>query len=80
MGYLVRRSGAGDYSPFTGRLHGLMRVILNGDVAMEKAFRNPLFLNGLPRVVCGLAITAPGLWIPGLVLMVAGWAKRKKRV
>jgi hypothetical protein len=46
---------------------------------MEKALRNPLFLAGLPLAVCGFAITAPGLWIPGLVLMVCGWAKGKKQ-
>ncbi|WP_223480315.1 MULTISPECIES: hypothetical protein [unclassified Pseudomonas] len=46
---------------------------------MEKALRNPLFLTGLPLAVCGFAITAPGLWIPGLVLMVCGWAKGKKQ-
>ena len=46
---------------------------------MEKAFRNPLFLTGLPLTVCGIAITAPGLWIPGLVLMVCGWVKGNKR-
>jgi hypothetical protein len=56
-----------------------MREVLKGDIAMERAFRNPLFLTGLPLAVCGLVITAPGLWIPGLVLMVAGWAKGKKR-
>jgi hypothetical protein len=56
-----------------------MREILNGDVAMEKAFRNPLFLTGLPLAICGVAFTAPGLWIPGLVLMIAGWAKGNKR-
>lgn len=37
---------------------------------MEKAFRNPLFLTGLPLAICGVAFTAPGLWIPGLVLMI----------
>jgi hypothetical protein len=46
---------------------------------MEKAFRNPLFLTGLPLAVCGFAITAPAFWIPGLVLMVCGWAKAKKQ-
>jgi hypothetical protein len=46
---------------------------------MDKAFRNPLFLTGLPLAVCGLAITAPALWITGLVLMVCGWAKGKKQ-
>jgi hypothetical protein len=56
-----------------------MRFVLKGVVAMEKAFRNPLFFTGLPLAICGVAITAPGLWIPGLVLMVAGWAKGNKR-
>jgi len=46
---------------------------------MEKVFRNPLFLTGLALGICGLAITAPGIWIPGLALMVAGWAKGSKR-
>ncbi|MDD0999290.1 hypothetical protein M5G20_25965 [Pseudomonas sp. TNT2022 ID1044] len=46
---------------------------------MEKAFRNPLFLTGLSLAICGVAITAPGLWIPGLALMVAGWTKGNKR-
>jgi len=46
---------------------------------MEKAFRNPLFLTGLPMAVCGVAITAPAFWIPGLVLMVCGWAKANKQ-
>lgn len=45
---------------------------------MKKAFQNPLFLTGLPLTICGFAITAPGLWITGLVLMVAGWAKRNR--
>ncbi|WP_330207493.1 hypothetical protein [Pseudomonas sp. AM14(2022)] len=45
---------------------------------MKKAFQNSLFLSGLPLTVCGVAITAPGLWIPGLVLMVAGLATRKR--
>ncbi|GID03461.1 hypothetical protein TMM008_06630 [Pseudomonas sp. 008] len=46
---------------------------------MDKAFRNPMFLTGLPMAICDLAITAPGLWIPGLGLMVVGWAKGNKR-
>ena len=46
---------------------------------MEKAFRNPLFLTGITLAVCGFAITAPGLWIAGLVLMVCGWGKGKKQ-
>lgn len=46
---------------------------------MDKAFRNPLFLTGIPLVICGIAITAPALWIPGLVLMVCGLAKNKKQ-
>ena len=46
---------------------------------MEKAFRNSLFVTGLPLVVCGVAINAPGLWITGLVLMICGWAKANKR-
>ncbi|CRM94495.1 hypothetical protein [Pseudomonas sp. 22 E 5] len=46
---------------------------------MDKAFRNPLFLTGIPLVICGIAITAPALWITGLVLMVCGLAKSKKQ-
>ncbi|WP_165939576.1 hypothetical protein [Pseudomonas vancouverensis] len=46
---------------------------------MEKVFRNPLFSTGLALAICGFAITAPGLWIPGVALMIAGWAKGKKR-
>lgn len=45
---------------------------------MKKAFRNPLFLTGLPLTICGFAITAPGLWIPGLVLIVTGLGTRKR--
>jgi hypothetical protein len=45
---------------------------------MKKAFLNSLFLSGLPLTVCGVAFTAPGLWIPGLVLMVAGLATKKR--
>ncbi len=45
---------------------------------MKKAFQNSLFLSGLPLAVFGVAITAPGLWIPGLVLMVAGLATKKE--
>jgi len=65
--------------PFIGRIYGLMRYVLKEVVAMERAFRNPLFLTGLPLAICGIAITAPGLWIPGAVLMIAGWAKGSKR-
>lgn len=46
---------------------------------MEKAFLNPLFLSGLPLTICGFVVTAPGLWIPGMVLMVCGLAAGKKR-
>jgi len=49
-----------------------------GEASMKKAFQNSLFLSGLPLTVCGVAITAPGLWIPGLVLMVAGLATKKR--
>jgi len=45
---------------------------------MERALRNPLFLAGIPLAAIGAAIAAPGLWIPGLVLMVCGWAKGNK--
>lgn len=50
-----------------------------GEIDMEKTLRNPLFLTGLPLAVCGVAITAPGLWIPGLALMLCGWAKSSKK-
>jgi hypothetical protein len=79
MEYPVRRSGAGDFSPLIGRLYASMREILKGEGAMDKAFRNSLFLTGLPLAICGIAITAPGLWIPGLVFMVIGWANRDTR-
>lgn len=57
---------------------------------MIRAFKNPFFVAGFPLVICGLTFaligavgnstfsyTAPGLLIPGLVLMGYGWAKRK---
>jgi hypothetical protein len=56
-----------------------MSQVIYGIDAMEKAFRNPLFLTGLPLAICGVAITAPALWIPGFVMMVAGWASGNKR-
>ncbi|KAF1031151.1 MAG: hypothetical protein GAK37_00914 [Pseudomonas sp.] len=43
---------------------------------MSKALRNPLFLIGLPMLVCGFAIAAPGLWIPGMALAVCGLSKK----
>lgn len=75
----MSRSGASDYLPLSDRLNGLMRELFKGEGAMDQAFRNPIFLTGLPMAICGLAITAPGLWIPGLGLMVVGWAKGNKR-
>ena len=58
---------------------------------MDKAFKQPIFVVGLPLTICGfffvftgllasgtLAYVAPGLLIPGLVLMVIGWRRRDK--
>lgn len=45
---------------------------------MKKAFQNPLFLTGLPLTICGVVINVPGLCIPGLVLIVAGLATKKR--
>ena len=57
---------------------------------MIRVFKNPFFLAGFPLATCGLmfgfigasdnstfSYTAPGLLIPGLVLMGYGWARRK---
>ncbi|QFS55885.1 hypothetical protein FD951_15530 [Pseudomonas chlororaphis subsp. aurantiaca] len=66
--------------PYPDRLYGLMRGILKGDFAMDKAFRNALFLTGLPMAVCGLAIGIPALWIAGLGLVVCGWVKSNRRM
>lgn len=57
---------------------------------MEKAFKQPLFLVGIPLTICGLvfsligalvngtfAYIAPGLLIPGLVFMSIGWRQRR---
>ena len=56
---------------------------------MEKVFKQPMFVVGLALTICGfvfgltalfalgtLAYAAPGLLIPGLVLMVIGWLQR----
>lgn len=60
---------------------------------MEKAFRNSLFLSGLPLAICGFtfglnglltehtfAYMAPGLLIPGVALMLCGFMQTRKRV
>lgn len=57
---------------------------------MTQAFKNPFFITGLPLAICGFTFAligmaststfgymAPGLLIPGLVLMGFGWVKRK---
>lgn len=56
---------------------------------MEKAFKQPLFVTGIPLAVSGFcfgingmvtertfAYVAPGLLIPGLVFMLIGWMQR----
>lgn len=58
---------------------------------MEKAFKQPMFVVGLPLTICGFvfgltgllasgtfAYVAQGLLIPGLVLMVIGWLRRDR--
>jgi hypothetical protein len=58
---------------------------------MEKAFKQPLFVTGIPLAVCGFvfglnglltehtfAYMAPGFLIPGVVLMLCGWMKARK--
>ncbi|WP_165557429.1 hypothetical protein [Pseudomonas sp. BGI-2] len=53
---------------------------------MDKAFRNAMFLTGIPLTICGfsfgltgllnestLSYMAPGLLIPGLAFMLIGW-------
>ncbi|NWD84689.1 hypothetical protein HX891_30350 [Pseudomonas reactans] len=58
---------------------------------MDKAFKQPMFVVGLPLTICGfvfgltgllasgtLAYVAPGFLIPGLVFMVIGWQRRDK--
>ena len=80
---VARRSPAGTY--------GLIGKILEWDRAMDKAFKQPMFVVGLPLTICGfvfgltgllvsgtLAYVAPGFLIPGLVFMVIGWQKRDK--
>ncbi|MDF9773697.1 hypothetical protein [Pseudomonas baetica] len=42
---------------------------------MEKAFRNPLFLTGLPMAICGLGIGFPAFLILGLASMVTTWGR-----
>lgn len=58
---------------------------------MNKAFKQPIFVVGLPLTICGfvfgitgllasgtLAYVAPGLLIPGVVFLVIGWLKRDR--
>ncbi|QKG65835.1 hypothetical protein HP062_09700 [Pseudomonas sp. B14-6] len=58
---------------------------------MDKAFRNPMFLTGIPLAICGSSFgltgllneatfsdMAPGLLIPGLAFMLIGWMQRNK--
>ncbi|MDE1167732.1 MAG: hypothetical protein PW845_20750 [Pseudomonas sp.] len=58
---------------------------------MDKAFRQPLFVVGIPLTICGFtfglnglltegtfAYMAPGLLIPGIVFMVTGWLQGRK--
>ncbi|WP_415763103.1 hypothetical protein [Pseudomonas sp. CP4] len=58
---------------------------------MGKAFKQPMFVVGLPLAICGLvfglngllvsgtfAYIAPGLLIPGLAFMLIGWLQRNK--
>ena len=56
---------------------------------MKKVFSNPLFLAGLPLLVCGIAFgesdspgysaVAAGFFIPGLVLIACGLAAARKQ-
>lgn len=56
---------------------------------MDKAFRHPMFLTGIPLAFCGFSFgltgllneatfsyMAPGLLIPGLAFMLIGWLQR----
>lgn len=58
---------------------------------MDKAFRQPMFIVGIPLTICGFvfglngfladrtfAYMAPGLLVPGLVFMLVGWKQRNK--
>lgn len=58
---------------------------------MGKAFKQPMFVVGLPLAICGLvfglngllvsgtfAYIEPGLLIPGLAFMLIGWLQRNK--
>ncbi|MDU8358028.1 hypothetical protein [Pseudomonas syringae group sp. J309-1] len=58
---------------------------------MDKAFRQPMFVVGIPFTVCGVvfglnglieertfAYMAPGFLIPGLIFMLIGWRQRNK--
>lgn len=58
---------------------------------MDKAFKQPMFVVGLPLAICGFvfdlngllvsgtfAYVAPGLLIPGVAFMLIGWLQRNK--
>ncbi|MEX3776611.1 hypothetical protein [Pseudomonas sp. MYb118] len=46
---------------------------------MDNAFKQPLFVVGLPLLVIGISTGNTAFWVPGLVFMVIGWTKRSKR-
>ncbi|MFJ4142694.1 hypothetical protein [Pseudomonas sp. NPDC089734] len=59
---------------------------------MSKGIRNPFYFAGVPLVAMGAVFaaigasgqgafgyTAVGLFIPGLVLVVAGWQSRRRK-
>lgn len=43
---------------------------------MDNAFKQPLFVVGLPLLVVGVSTANIAFWLPGLVFMVIGWSKR----
>jgi len=58
---------------------------------MEKVFRSPMFITGVPLTICGLGIglndllrvatfsyLALGLLVPGLAFMLIGWLRVRK--
>jgi hypothetical protein len=58
---------------------------------MDKAFKQPMFVVGIPFMVCGFvfglnglisggtfAYMAPGFLIPGIIFMLIGWRQRNK--
>lgn len=46
---------------------------------MKHAFKQPMFVVGIPLFAIGMATANPGFWIIGLVFMVIGWSQRSKR-